>query len=128
MHRGATSEVETSELEDPARGIPGPAGDRIIDNRGPDEDEDYACEHAAAVGSGSDGEGRARKSLLAGCKMEEEKNVRDSCEHALVESVQQIRDLWTAHTWLCKDIVEAKIREVANEGARGVRECKRIAP
>jgi hypothetical protein len=60
--------------------------------------------------------------------MKRKSHVRDSCKHALVDSVQQIWDLWTAYTWLCKDIVEAKVREVAEEGARGVRECEGIAP
>lgn len=129
VHGGATGEVEPAELVDPAGGVPGPAGDGVVDDRGPDEDEYDAREHAAAVGSGSDGYGGAGEGLLADYRETgREKHVRDGCEHSLVDSVQQIWDLWTAHTRLCEDIVEAEVREVAQEGARGVRERKGIAP
>jgi len=65
VHRGAAGEVEPAQLVDPAGGVPGPAGDGVVDDRGPDEDEDYAGEHAAAVSGGSDGEGGAGSGLSA---------------------------------------------------------------
>lgn len=35
-------EIETAELEGPAVGVPGPVGDGVVDDGGPDEDEDQA--------------------------------------------------------------------------------------
>lgn len=52
----STSEIETAQLEDPSRGIPGPASNWIVDDGRPDEDEDNAGEQAASVSCGADGE------------------------------------------------------------------------
>ncbi len=38
----ATGEIETAELERPTVRIPGPVGDRVVDDGRPDEDEDDA--------------------------------------------------------------------------------------
>ena len=89
MHGGAAGEVEPAELVDPAGGVPGPTGDRVVDDGGPDEDENYAGEHAAAVGGGSDGEGGAGRDLLADYReIGREGHARDGCEHALINSKQ----------------------------------------
>lgn len=54
---GATSgEVVRGELEEPAVAVPGPVGDGVVDDGGPDEHEDDGGEHAATVGHGTDGE------------------------------------------------------------------------
>lgn len=55
MDWSSTSEVKATEHERPAIGVPGPAGDRIVDNGGPDEDEDNTWEHATTVSSRADG-------------------------------------------------------------------------
>lgn len=54
MYGCSAGEVEAAYLVDPARGIPGPAGEGVIDDGGPDEHEDDAGEHAAAFGDGAD--------------------------------------------------------------------------
>lgn len=43
---GSTCKIETTHFEDPAGGVPGPAGDGIVDDGGPDEHEDDTGEHA----------------------------------------------------------------------------------
>ena len=87
VHGGAAGEVEPAELEHPAGGVPGPAGDGVVDDGGPDEDKDYAGEHAAAVGGGSNGEGGAGRVLLVDYGgVGREDHARDGCEHALVNS------------------------------------------
>lgn len=55
MHRRAACEVQTAELEDPAGGIPCPASDRVIDDRGPDKGENHARKHTATFGGGTNG-------------------------------------------------------------------------
>lgn len=52
-----TSKVEAAHLEGPAVGVPGPVGDGVVDDGGPDEDEDQTGQQAAAVSSGSDSKG-----------------------------------------------------------------------
>ena len=42
-------------------GAYGELGDGVVDDGGPDEDENNARQHAATVGGGTDGEGRAKE-------------------------------------------------------------------
>lgn len=42
MHRSTTGEVETTHDINPSVRVPGPASDRIVDDRGPYEHEDHA--------------------------------------------------------------------------------------
>ena len=65
MNGSTSSEVEATHLEGPAIGIPGPIGNWIVHDRGPDEDEDNGREHASTVGGGTDGEGRTVMATLA---------------------------------------------------------------
>lgn len=53
----ASGEVVRGELEEPAVGVPGPVGDGVVDDGGPDEHEDDGGEHATTVGDGTDSEG-----------------------------------------------------------------------
>lgn len=64
VNRSATSKVEAAHLEGPAVGVPGPVGNRIVDNGGPDEDEDNGGKHAGAISGSANGEGRAGKIML----------------------------------------------------------------
>lgn len=57
VHRRATGEVETAELEGPAVGVPGPVSYRVIDDSCPDEDEHEGRKHSATICCGADGEG-----------------------------------------------------------------------
>lgn len=49
VHGSTTSKVETSELEHPTGWVPGPAGNGVVDDGGPDEHEDDARKHAATL-------------------------------------------------------------------------------
>lgn len=51
VHGSTTGEVKTSELEYPTRWVPGPAGNRIVDDGGPDKHEDDARKHATTLGN-----------------------------------------------------------------------------
>jgi hypothetical protein len=53
VHRCATGEVQAAHFEGPAGGVPGPAGDGVVDYSAPDEHEDYAGQHAASVCCGA---------------------------------------------------------------------------
>ena len=54
---GSSGEVKTTELVGPACRVPGPACNGVVDYGGPDEHEDNAGEHAAAVSCCADCEG-----------------------------------------------------------------------
>lgn len=56
MDGAAAGEVVVGQLGEPAVGVPGPVGDGVVDDGGPDEHEDDGGEHAAAVSDGTDGE------------------------------------------------------------------------
>jgi hypothetical protein len=56
---GTTGEIETAHDERPAIGVPGPVRNRVIDDGGPDEDEDDCGEDASAVSSATNGESGA---------------------------------------------------------------------
>ena len=58
MDGGAAGEVESAEDEGPAVGVPGPAGDGVVDDCGPDEDEDGDGTQAGVFGEGADCEDR----------------------------------------------------------------------
>jgi hypothetical protein len=62
MDGTATGIVEGAEGEEPAAGVPGPVGDGVIDDGGPDEDEDEGGEDATTVSNSTNGESRAVKS------------------------------------------------------------------
>lgn len=62
---GTTSKVETAHLEGPTLGVPGPEGNRVVDNGGPDEDEDVDREHASAISDTTNSECGAGNKLAA---------------------------------------------------------------
>ena len=102
MHRSAAGEIKTAHLRRPAVGVPGPAGDRVVDDGGPDEHEDDAGQHAAALGDGSDGQGYCYAS-----------------EHSLVDGEEEVGDLVAAYAGGAEDVAEADVFEVADEGVGG---------
>lgn len=111
VHGGSASEVEAAHLGDPAGWVPGPAGDGVINDGGPDEHEDDAGQHAAALGDSADGQGDG-----------------DGGEHALVDSEQQVGDLGRADGGGGQHVAEAEVLEVTEELACRVREGQRVAP
>lgn len=40
MHGSSAREIKRTEFKEPATGIPGPAGDGVVDDGGPNENED----------------------------------------------------------------------------------------
>lgn len=99
MHGGAAGEVEAAEEEGPAVGVPGPAGDGVVDDGGPDEDEDEDGAEAGAFGEGADGE-----------------HGGDGGEHELVDAEEDGGDAGGADGGLFEDAFEA---EVFCAGVRG---------
>lgn len=111
VHGGAAGKVEAAHLVAPARGVPGPAGDGVVDDGGPDEHEDDAGEHAPALGDGARGQGDG-----------------DGREHALVDGEQQVRDARRPYRGPREHVPEAKVGQVPQERARRVRKGERVAP
>lgn len=64
VDRGSSCKVETSKDEGPAVGVPGPAGDRVVDDGGPDEDEDKNGAKTATLSDGTDSEGSTRSRII----------------------------------------------------------------
>ena len=64
MHWCPAGEVEPAKDKGPPVGVPGPAGEGVVDERCPDEDEDDGGEHAAAVGGGADGQSSTWRLLV----------------------------------------------------------------
>ena len=81
---------------------PGPAGERAVDNRHPNEGKDHRGEDAAAF-----------------CETAHEDADGDTCELHLVEAVEQLRDEGRAGRRGIEDVHEAEVSEVANEAIRG---------
>lgn len=108
---GTTGKVETAELEGPAVGVPGPVGDGVVDDGGPDEDEDDAGQHATAVSSSTNGQSGG-----------------NGGEHALVQAEEQIGDLGAADGGLREGLDQRKVGQITNEGAAGVGERQGISP
>lgn len=61
----AAGEVEGAQLVEPAVGVPGPVGDGVVDDGGPDEEEDERGKDATAVSDGADGQSRTGEQRLA---------------------------------------------------------------
>jgi hypothetical protein len=106
-----SSKVETTHLEGPPSRIPGPAGDRVIDNGSPDEDEDDTGTQTGAVHGCTDSQswGNGR-------------------EHALVNSEEQVWNLCAPDGRLSKDVSETNVLKIADIGSRGVGEGQGVAP
>lgn len=108
MDRSTSSKVKATKNENPAIRIPSPAGDGVVDDCCPDEDEDATGEHAATFRGSAD---RERGS--------------DGCEHTLENSEKEIRDF---AAWLCQYTPETDVVHVANESAGGLGEGQGITP
>lgn len=108
---GTAGEVEPTEFKGPAVGIPGPVGDGVVDDGSPDEDKDEGGQHTATVGDGADSEGG-----------------RNSGEHALVQTEEQVGYLGAADAGLAQHLHEAEVGEVTDEGAARVAEGQGVAP
>ena len=108
MDGSTSSKVEAAKNEHPAICVPCPAGNGIIDDCGPDEDEDAAGEHAATFGSCTNCESGS-----------------DGCEHTLEDSEEEIGDFAAL---LCQNTLHTEVVQVANESACSLGECQGITP
>lgn len=108
MDGSTTGEIETSENKHPTVCVPCPAGDGIVDEGGPDEDEDTARKHASSFRGGADSEGGGN------CR-----------EHTLENSEGEIRNIAGL---LCQNTLETEVVEVTDEGTRSLGEGEGISP
>ena len=92
VDRSASCVIKRGQVEEPSVGVPGPAGDRVVDDGGPDEHEDDAGQHAAALGDGSDGQGYCYAS-----------------EHSLVDGEEEVGDLVAAYAGGAEDVAKADV-------------------
>ena len=104
----ATSKVVAGQVVQPAVAVPCPVCDRVVDNGGPDEDEDEGGQNATTVRNGTNGKGW-----------------RDGGEHALVEHEQNVRNTTDI---LAHGLHETEVVEGAEERVAGARESERVAP
>jgi len=111
VDRRSTSKVESAHLGNPARRVPCPACDGVVDHGRPDKHEDDTGQHTAALGDGAHGEGHS-----------------DGGEHALVDGEEQVGDLGGANGGGSEDVAEAEVLHVTQELAGGVREGEGVAP
>lgn len=98
MDGRATREVQSSQVEDPTRSVPGPAGEGIVDDGGPNENKDHAGKHAATFSDSADSEGNSvNDSLGSRQDIEAGNDIRNAGEHALENGEQEIRNLSATH-------------------------------
>jgi len=113
VHRCAACKVQATEVEDPTGGIPCPASDRVIDDRGPDKGENHARKHTATFSHSTDGKRYTFELSVAlssnGTEMLE-LNSRNASEHSLEHGEEQIRHLAAANRRRCQHTLESKIR------------------
>lgn len=126
----AAGEVVAGQVEEPAVGVPGPVGDGVVDDGGPDEDEDDGGEHAAAISNGTDGEGGTVVLLIQKRfpgNSGECSNLRDGSKHSLVETEENIWQHGRA-IGLSNGLHETKLAEITKEGVSSAGKGQRVAP
>lgn len=89
MDRGSSSKVEATEDKGPAVGVPCPASDGVVDDGGPDEDEDKDGAKATTLSDGTDSKGSTRSALISTREWRFHLNLRYASKHALVDHEQQ---------------------------------------
>lgn len=105
MHGRAAGKVQTAHDEAPAVGTPGPAGNKVVDEGGPEENEDEGRQDTATLCGGADGECGGQGG-----------------EHSLEEHEDDVRDLGGADGGLIEDVAEEGVVEVADEAVAGFTE------
>ena len=112
MDRAATSKVETTHQCGPTVGVPGPAGDGVVDNGFPYEHEDHHWTELATFGNGTSCDDNAREVLGLGKILlgdEENWDIRDRGEHELVYAVDDGRKAWRALNGSIESILQPKV-------------------
>ena len=127
MDRSAAGEIEAVVRINPSLWVPGPAGDRVIDNCGPDEHVNDAGQYATPLSNGANGESdtgdqSTRVSLTGLVCRRVDGDLRDTSEHALVNGEEQIGNARSANTGPGEDTLEAEVVECTDKWASVVRE------
>ena len=129
MNRCSAGKVEATHLEDPTRGVPGPAGDGIVDKGRPNEHVDDARQHASTLCYCTNGKSNTGiRSALMKVDAEDEIYVRDSGEHALVHTEHQVRNSRASNRWSTKDIHQTKVVKISDVLSCSMRESQGITP
>ena len=111
MNRSATCVVERGEVEEPSVGVPGPAGDRTIDDGGPEEGKHQAGKNPTTL------EGTANNNLH-GARAEEQ----------LIETEDDFGNVGVTGRWCHKDVPHAKVGHVTDEGRCGSGVGQSVSP
>lgn len=99
MDWSTTGVVKLGQVEEPAVRVPGPGGNRAVDNGSPAEGKDQTGQDAAALERTSD------QDLDS-----------DGAEEQLVEAEDDLGDVGVAGRGRCGDVSEAEVGHVADEG------------
>lgn len=106
----SASKVETAHDEGPTVGVPGPAGDRVVYDGRPDEDEYEGWAESCALSDGTESE-----------------HGGDGGEHELEDAECDGGNASGSNGGLLKDTLQAEIFQVADVGIASLAECKRVA-
>ena len=98
MDGGSTCEIETAEDKGPSVGVPRPICDGVVDESGPNEDEDDHGTQTTAFGDGTDGE-----------------HGGDCGEHELVYAEYDGGDTCGTHGRSVEDTDEGSVFEITDE-------------
>src|SRR6266511_5397453 len=102
MDGPSASKVERREIKQPAIGIPDPASNRAIDNRRPKEPEDERRNNTSTLERATDDDFD-----------------RACTEQHLIETEDNIRDIWGSNRRSSANIHHSKVRHIADERSCG---------
>lgn len=113
MNGTTSSKVVAGKVEEPAVGVPGPVGDGIVDDGGPQEHEDDGGEDATSISNATNGKGRTGDVRITGSQVLEGHS-RNGSEHALVQTKENVRESGRA-IGLSEGVHETKLGQVTEE-------------
>lgn len=105
MDGTTAGKVEGREIVQPTLGVPSPAGDRAVDDGGPDETEDEAGDDLAALKGAADDDHDGA-----------------GAEHELVEAEDNVGEVGAADAGGGRDVLHAEVGQVADERGGGAGE------
>lgn len=111
VDRPTACEVEGGKVVEPAVAVPGPACDGTVDDRGPTECKDETGDDTSTFERAADND------LYGTC-----------AEEHLVQAEDNLGDVNASRRRGRNDIFKAEVGEVADEGVRGARVGKGVAP
>lgn len=132
MNRRSSGEIQPAHFVHPAGRVPRPAGNRIVNDGGPDQHEHHARQHPTAIGGGANRQGRSARtstcipSIFFTGRIR--RDSRDGGEHALVDGEEEIGDFGASHGRRAQDVSESNVIEVADVLASRVGKGQGIAP